>query len=86
MTRPAVFLAAYYRTVMTSPGGIPKQFRLSPAQLEEVEGSETEEEQRRLLEQIVVNADLPVAMRTIQVTSSLHSYRPSININGWLVC
>jgi len=61
-----VFLAAYYRTVMTSPGGIPKQFRLSPAQLEEVEGSETEEEQRRLLEQIVVNADLPVAMRTIQ--------------------
>ena len=86
MTRPAVFLAAYYRTVMTSPGGIPKQFRLSPGQLEEVEGSETEEEQRRLLEQIVVNADLPVAMRTIQVTSSLHSYRPSININGWLVC
>ena len=35
-----------------------------------MEGSENDEQQRRMLEQIVIDKDLPVAMRTIQVRIS----------------
>jgi len=45
---------------------VPKKFRLSAQELDGIEGSGSDEEQRRLLEQIVVEKDLPVAMRTIQ--------------------
>merc|ERR1719270_2559707 len=48
------------------PGDIPKKFRLSPDELDHVEGCDSEEDQRWLLEQIVIDKDLPVAMRTIQ--------------------
>ena len=66
-------------------GDIPKRFRLTPDELDSVEGSDDVEVipcfkagnvkslitiifqiQKRLLEQIVIDKDLPVAMRTIQ--------------------
>jgi len=61
-----LFLASYWRTVWTRPGDIPKRFRLTADELDSVEGSEDVEVQKRLLEQIVIDKDLPVAMRTIQ--------------------
>jgi len=61
-----LFLASYWRTVWTRPGDIPKRFRLTSDELDSVEGSESDEGQKRLLEQIVIDKDLPVAMRTIQ--------------------
>ena len=64
------FQSSYWRTVWTRPGDIPKKFRLSPDELDHVEGCDSEEDQRRLLEQIVIDKDLPVAMRTIQVISA----------------
>jgi len=59
------FVSSYWRTVWTRPGDIPKKFSLSPEELDLVEGCENDEEQRRLLEQIVIDKDLPVSMRTI---------------------
>jgi len=61
-----LFLASYWRTVWTRPGDIPKRFRLTADELDNVEGSENDETQKRLLEQIIIDKDLPVAMRTIQ--------------------
>jgi len=61
-----LFLASYWRTVWTRPGDIPKRFRLTADELDSVEGSEDADVQKRLLEQIVIDKDLPVAMRTIQ--------------------
>lgn len=61
-----LFLASYWRTVWTRPGDIPKRFRLTAEELDSVEGSDDVEVQKRLLEQIVIDKDLPVAMRTIQ--------------------
>lgn len=61
-----LFLASYWRTVWTRPGDIPKRFRLTADELDSVEGSEDAEVQKRLLEQIVIDKDLPVVMRTIQ--------------------
>ena len=37
-----------------------------------MEGCENDEEQRRFLEQIVINKDLPVSMRTIQVITEVY--------------
>ena len=51
----------------TKPGDIPKKFALTPEELDHVETCDSDEEQRRFLEQIVIDKDLPVAMRTIQV-------------------
>ena len=51
----------------TRPGDIPKKFALTPEELDHVETCDSDEEQRRFLEQIVIDKDLPVAMRTIQV-------------------
>ena len=59
--------SSYWRTVWTRPGDIPKKFSLSPEELDHVETCDSDEEQRRFLEQIVIDKDLPVAMRTIQV-------------------
>merc|ERR1719369_2069163 len=47
-------------------GDIPKRFSLTAEELDSVEGSDDVEIQKRLLEQIVIDKDLPVAMRTIQ--------------------
>ena len=54
----------------TRPGDIPKKFSLSPEELDHVETCDSDEEQRRFLEQIVIDKDLPVAMRTIQVSNN----------------
>jgi len=61
-----IFLMSYWKTVWTKPGDIPKRFSLTPDELDKVEGSENDEQQRHLLEQIIIDKDLPVAMRTIQ--------------------
>ena len=53
--------------IIAVAGDIPKRFSLTADELDSVEGSETDEQQRQLLEQIVIDKDLPVAMRTIQV-------------------
>ena len=42
-------------------------FRLTRDELENLESTESDVEQRRILEQVVIDKDLPVAMRTIQV-------------------
>ena len=52
-------------------GDIPKRFSLTADELDSVEGSESDEQQRQLLEQIVIDKDLPVAMRTIQVRNNI---------------
>jgi len=59
-----LFIASYWRTVWTSAGSIPKKFMLSPTEFSSVESCESEEEQRSLLDQLTVEKDLPVAMRT----------------------
>ena len=41
--------------------------RLTRDELENLESTESDVEQRRILEQVVIDKDLPVAMRTIQV-------------------
>ena len=42
-------------------------FRLTIEELENLESTESDGEQRRILEQVVIDKDLPVFMRTIQV-------------------
>jgi hypothetical protein len=61
-----LFLWSYWRTVWTSPGKVPPRYRLSYEQLEKLENSESDSEQRHILEQIVIEKDLHVSMRTIQ--------------------
>ena len=65
----------------TRPGDIPKKFSLSPEELDHVETCDSDEEQRRFLEQIVIDKDLPVAMRTIQVRTFENRKVISCNIN-----
>lgn len=61
-----LFLWSYWRTVWTVPGKVPHRYRLTYEQLEKLENSETDSEQRHILEQVLVEKDLHVAMRTIQ--------------------
>ena len=65
------FQTSYWRTVWTNPGDIPKRFALTSEELDTVEGCENDEGQRRFLEQIVIDKDLPVSMRTIQVMTEI---------------
>ena len=65
----------------TRPGDIPKKFSLSPEELDHVETCDSDEEQRRFLEQIVIDKDLPVAMRTIQVRTFENRKVISCSIN-----
>ena len=65
------FQTSYWRTVWTNPGDIPKKFALTSEELDTVEGCENDEGQRRFLEQIVIDKDLPVSMRTIQVMTEV---------------
>ena len=60
-------LTDHIENIIAVAGDIPKRFSLTADELDSVEGSETDEQQRQLLEQIVIDKDLPVAMRTIQV-------------------
>jgi hypothetical protein len=41
--------------------------RLSAEELDRLEGSENDLEQRQVLDQVVITKDLPVSMRTLQV-------------------
>jgi hypothetical protein len=61
-----LFLWAYWRTVWTNPGPVPSRFKLTTEELDNLESTESDVEQRRILEQVVIDKDLPVAMRTIQ--------------------
>jgi len=61
-----LFLWSYWRTVWTSPGKVPTRYRLTYEQLEKLENSETDSEQRHILDQLVIEKDLHVSMRTIQ--------------------
>jgi len=61
-----LFLLCYWRTIWTRPGDIPKKFQLTADELDIVEGCDNFETQKRLLDQIVIDRDLPVAMRTFQ--------------------
>jgi len=61
-----LFLWSYWRTVWTSPGKVPSRYRLTYEQLEKLENSETDSEQRHILDQLVIEKDLHVSMRTIQ--------------------
>ena len=72
--------SSYWRTVWTRPGDIPKKFSLTPEELDYVESCDSDEEQRRFLEQIVIDKDLPVAMRTIQVSQE-SGQRTVINVS-----
>ena len=67
--------SSYWRTVWTRPGEIPKRFSLSSEELDSVESCDNDEEQRRFLEQIVIDKDLPVSMRTIHVILRILSTR-----------
>jgi len=59
-----MFLASYWRTVWTRPGDIPKRFQLTADELNSLQGNENVN--NRVLEEIVTDKDIPVAMRTIQ--------------------
>jgi len=61
-----LFLWSYWKTVWTSPGVIPPRFKLTMEELENLESTESDVEQKRILEQVVIDKDLPVTMRTIQ--------------------
>lgn len=58
----AVFLWAYYRTIFTPAGAVPRHFRLSADDLEAVESASS---QRAALEQLAMEKDLPISMRSI---------------------
>ena len=64
-----LFVSSYWRTVWTDPGKVPKKWSLTSEELDSVESVESDDDQRRILEQIVIDKDLPVAMRTIQVNN-----------------
>ena len=51
------------------------RFSLSSEELDSVESCDNDEEQRRFLEQIVIDKDLPVSMRTIHVILRILSTR-----------
>eukprot|EP00088_Acartia_fossae_P038600 TRINITY_DN4003_c0_g1_i2.p1 TRINITY_DN4003_c0_g1~~TRINITY_DN4003_c0_g1_i2.p1 ORF type:complete len:422 (-),score=97.95 TRINITY_DN4003_c0_g1_i2:275-1540(-) len=61
-----LFLWSYWRTVWTVPGKVPARYRLNYEQLEALENSESDSEQRHILDQIVIAKDLHVSMRTVQ--------------------
>ncbi|XP_050694544.1 palmitoyltransferase ZDHHC20-B-like isoform X2 [Eriocheir sinensis] len=60
-----MFLWAYWQTIFTDIGTVPKQFRLPPSELDRYEGSETEEARRDVLERFTQKQNLPIYNRTI---------------------
>ncbi|XP_076049840.1 palmitoyltransferase ZDHHC20-B-like [Oratosquilla oratoria] len=58
-----LFLWAYWQTIFTPIGSVPKQFRLPPAELDGYESAETDEVRRNVLERFA--ATLPVTNRTM---------------------
>jgi len=61
-----LFLWSYWKTIWTRPGAVPPRFRLTNEEQENLDGTENDVEQKRILDQVVIDKDLPVSMRTIQ--------------------
>ncbi|KAG8199148.1 hypothetical protein JTE90_015982 [Oedothorax gibbosus] len=59
----AMFSWAYWQTIFTQIGTVPRQFKLPPADAEQLERDHSEDNQRRLLESFA--KDLPVSCRTL---------------------
>ncbi|XP_071043580.1 palmitoyltransferase ZDHHC20-B isoform X2 [Parasteatoda tepidariorum] len=74
----AMFIWAYWQTIFTDIGLVPRQFKLSPADAEQLERDQSEDNQRRLLESFA--RDLPVACRTmngsIRYCEKCHNIKP----------
>ncbi|KAK3857635.1 hypothetical protein Pcinc_036126 [Petrolisthes cinctipes] len=60
-----LFLWAYWQTVFTDIGTVPKQFRLPPSELDRYESAETEEVRKDVLERFIQRHNLPVYNRTM---------------------
>ncbi|KAG7170486.1 Palmitoyltransferase ZDHHC2-like, partial [Homarus americanus] len=60
-----LFLWAYWQTIFTDIGTVPKQFRLPPTELDRYESAETEEVRRDVLERFIQKQSLPVYNRTM---------------------
>ncbi|XP_066976140.1 palmitoyltransferase ZDHHC20-B-like isoform X5 [Macrobrachium rosenbergii] len=60
-----LFLWAYWQTIFTDIGRVPKQFRLPPAELDRYESAETDEARRAVLEGFTQKQNLPVYNRTM---------------------
>lgn len=60
-----LFLWAYWQTVFTEIGRVPKQFRLPPSELDRYESAETDETRRAVLEGFLQKQNLPVYNRTM---------------------
>ena len=58
-----LFLWAYFKTVFTSPGNVPKRFRLTESEVDRIEGAS---DPKYALEQLAIAKDLPVFMRSLQ--------------------
>ena len=53
---------SYWKTVFTAVGTVPKQFKVSPSDLERLEHAESQEVQRQVFEDLA--KDLPAVTRT----------------------
>ncbi|XP_069952049.1 palmitoyltransferase ZDHHC20-B isoform X1 [Cherax quadricarinatus] len=60
-----LFLWAYWQTIFTDIGTVPKQFRLPPTELDRYESAETDEVRRDVLERFIQKHSLPVYNRTM---------------------
>lgn len=73
-----MFLWSYWQTVFTQVGIVPRQFKLSPADAEQLERDQSDDNQRRLLENFA--RDLPVSCRTmtgaIRYCEKCHHIKP----------
>ncbi|XP_045118192.1 palmitoyltransferase ZDHHC20-B-like isoform X3 [Portunus trituberculatus] len=60
-----MFLWAYWQTIFTDIGTVPKQFRLPPSELDRYEAGETDEARRCVLEGFTQKQNLPIYNRTV---------------------
>ncbi|XP_022184414.1 palmitoyltransferase ZDHHC15B isoform X3 [Nilaparvata lugens] len=58
-----MFLWAYYQTIFTPIGSVPKKFKLSPIDIDKIKRADSEESQKMILERCAQN--LPVSNRTV---------------------
>ncbi|CAL4128408.1 unnamed protein product, partial [Meganyctiphanes norvegica] len=60
-----MFMWAYWQTIFTDIGHVPKQFKLPPSELDRYESAETDEIRRDTLERFTQKQNLPVFNRTM---------------------
>lgn len=60
-----MFMWAYWQTIFTDIGHVPKQFKLPPAELDRYESAETDDIRRDTLERFTQKQNLPVYNRTM---------------------